>query len=75
MSRPACESCRFYYATEQESECRRYPPVLAWFKLRRGGDDPEGFTVDISEGTEKYAFPSIDSEAWCGEHQPKERMR
>ncbi len=67
-----CATCRFYFADDNTSECRRYPPVLAWWQTEPSAHALGGQCVSSDEGTEKYAFPSIDDDCWCGEHQPKE---
>lgn len=51
-----CETCRF----EDERECRRLPP--RW--------RVHLFIYGI--GWSSAAFPKIDMDDWCGEHQPKD---
>lgn len=66
MSRPTCESCRFFDDSEEpepgrgDGFCSRFPPV-----------------AHIEPETEDRvsAWPPVSVDMWCGEHQPKERMR
>jgi hypothetical protein len=55
MSKPTCETCRWW---DGVWECRRFPPIPVW----NGRDN----ALEI-----QYRWPDTDKNDWCGEHAPK----
>jgi hypothetical protein len=55
MSKPMCETCRYYWsAPGRESECRLKPPMI----------------IVTQEATRWGEWPIVTRDEWCGEHQP-----
>lgn len=50
-----CGNCRFFY--EDGKQCRRFPPQILT-------DSDSDYT-----GASYSAFPYMNKEEWCGEHQ------
>ena len=72
MAEPACLTCRFF-ACEGASEggpfkgrCRRYPPREHTPQPYGWEDDHPGELWDPA-----WQSPTVRSDYWCGEHQPK----
>lgn len=57
MTEARCENCRFWLRIKRSGRCRRYPPQRLPFIVY-------GFTVDAHT-----AFPRIEADDWCGEHE------
>lgn len=64
MSQPKCETCRWWdgVAEDEIAECRRLPPQFIIEQIDPG----------TSHGDHAF-WPLVDSDQWCGEHQPKEQ--
>ncbi len=64
----ACGNCRFWsHLLLRKSEngvgrCLRFPPALA----PHIDKPPEG---ELDNGSDDWAYPITEGEAWCGEHQ------
>lgn len=63
-----CETCKFAFSetgTDLRSTiyCRRFPPAATMFQ------GPRGQVMNIS------SFPTVTSQAWCGEYQTKQVLQ
>ena len=55
MDRPTCETCDYFDLYNTNGVCRRNPPQIL-------------LTAD-SDSDVSMAWPVVDKDDWCGEHQ------
>jgi hypothetical protein len=74
---PTCQTCRFVGPTGRRGRpvCRRYPPTVQVVVESRTfkKDHYEGVPTWSEKRGDVSLWPSTTSDAWCGEHQPKDR--